>query len=134
MDNKSDDQLLTIQAMIEAKKINYDEKTKNLTADFTGMISQMMDQIKISKSAPEKKDSPKAQYITTVVPDNKKDPPLEGGHFTKNGGIWTLKHEISSPKFYGLLINTELKGDTALDLKNFYKHIKMCLNDVTRLL
>ena len=44
--------------------------------------------------------------------------------------MWTLKHEISSPKFYEILIKTELKVDTALDLKNFYKHIKMCLNAV----
>ena len=47
--------------------------------------------------------------------------------------MWTLKHEISSPRFYELLIKTELKGDTALDLKNFYNHIKMSLNAMTRL-
>ena len=47
--------------------------------------------------------------------------------------MWTLKHEISSPRFYELLIKTELKGDTALYLKNFYNHIKMSLNAVTRL-
>ena len=44
-----------------------------------------------------------------------------------------LKHEISSPKSYELLIKTELKGDTALELNNFYKHIRMCLNAITRL-
>ena len=44
------------------------------------------------------------------------------------------KHEISSPELYELLIKTELKGDTYLDLKNFYNHIKMCLHKVTRLL
>ena len=48
--------------------------------------------------------------------------------------MWTLKHEISSPRFYELLINTELKRDTALDLKNFYNHIKMSLNAVNRLI
>ena len=47
--------------------------------------------------------------------------------------MWTLKYEINSPKFYQLLIKKELKGDTALELKHFYNHIKMCLNDVTRL-
>ena len=47
--------------------------------------------------------------------------------------MWTLKHEISSQKFYELLINTELKGGTALELKNFYNHINMCLNAMTRL-
>ena len=47
--------------------------------------------------------------------------------------MWTLKHEISSPRFYELLIKTELKEDTALDLKNFYNHVKMSLNAVTTL-
>ena len=47
--------------------------------------------------------------------------------------MWTLKHEICSPKFYELLIKIELKGDTSLDIKNFFNHIKMCLNAVTRL-
>ena len=59
---------------------------------------------------------------------------LEGGHSTKIRGMWTLKHEISSPKFYELLIKTEIKGDTALDLKNFFNHIKISLNSVTRLI
>ena len=45
-----------------------------------------------------------------------------------------LKHEIISPKFYELLIKIELKGDNALELNNFYNHINMCLNVVTRLL
>ena len=63
-----------------------------------------------------------------MVLDNKKASPLEGGHSTKIGGMWTLKHEISSPKFYEFLIKIYLKGDTDMDLKNFYNHINMCLN------
>ena len=47
--------------------------------------------------------------------------------------MWTLKHEISLPRFYELLIKIELKGDTALDLNNFYNHAKMSINAVTRL-
>ena len=39
-----------------------------------------------------------------MVPDKKKAPPLEGGNSTKNGGVWTLKHNIRSPKLYELLI------------------------------
>ena len=39
-------------------------------------------------------DSQKAQDPTTMVPDNKKDPPLDGGNFKKSGGIWNLKYEI----------------------------------------
>ena len=76
----------------------------------------MMDQIKIPKYSPEKKDSPKVQDNTTVVPYNNKATTLEGGHYTKNGGMRTLKYEIISPKFYVILIKTELKSDTALDL------------------
>ena len=80
----------------------------------------MMDMIKFSKSSPYKKNLPKARDPTTVVPSNKKAPPLEGGHSTKNCGMWNIKHDISSPKFYKLLIKIELKGDTTMDLKNFY--------------
>ena len=73
---------------------------KNTTEDLKAMITSMMDQIKNSKSSPDQKDSPKAQYPTTVVPDKNRDPPLEGGHYTKNSGMWTLKHETRSPKCY----------------------------------
>ena len=59
---------------------------------------------------------------------------MEGGHYTKLGGMWTLKHRISSPKLYELLIKTELKGDTVLDIYNLYNHINMCLNVVNRIL
>ena len=68
-----------------------------------------------------------------MVPANKKASLLEGGNTMKLGSMLTLKHDISSPEFYELLIKTELKDDTALDLKNFYNHIKICLNAVTRL-
>ena len=74
----------------------------------------MVDEIKISKSSPDKKDSPKSQDTTTAVPDNRRNPSLEGGNSTNIDGMWILKHEISSPKFYELLIKTELKGDTDL--------------------
>ena len=47
--------------------------------------------------------------------------------------MWDLKHEISSPKFYEIIIKIELKGDTSLDLNNFYNHLKMYLNAVDRL-
>ena len=54
-----------------------------------------------------------------MVPTNRRDPPLDGGKSTKIGGMWTMKHDTSSPRFCKLLIKTELKGDTAMDLKNF---------------
>ena len=51
----------------------------------------------------------------------------------KIGGMWTPKHEISPPKSYGILINTELKQNTDMYLNNFYNHINMCIKDVNRL-
>ena len=48
--------------------------------------------------------------------------------------MWALKHEISSPKFYEILVNTELKGDTDMYLNNFYNHINISLNVVTIIL
>ena len=68
-----------------------------------------------------------------MVPTNKRAPPLEGDHSENIGDMWTLKHEISSPRFYELLIKIELKGDTDLYLKDFFNQIKMCLNAVNRL-
>ena len=93
----------------------------------------MMDQTNISKFSPAQKDTSTPPYPTTVVLANRRAPPLEGVQSTKIGVMWTLKHEIRSPKFYELLINTELKGDTDLYLKNFYNNINMSLNTVTRL-
>ena len=79
---------------------------KNLPEDLKEIITSMMDQITIPKSSPDWKDSPKPPDHTTVVPDNRRVPPLDGGSSTKIGDMWTLKHEISSPKSYELLIKT----------------------------
>ena len=136
MDLKSYDLLLILKATIEDNKQNYDEKMKKLTEDLTAMIASMMYQIKTSKYSSDKKYSSKSQGSTTLVPANKRYPPFEGGHSTKIGGMWTLKHEISSPRLYELLIKTKLKGENVMDLNNFYIHIKMyiniCLNAVNR--
>ena len=93
----------------------------------------MMDQTNNSEFSTAQKDTLIPPDPTNVVPDKRRDPPLGEGHSTNIGGMCTLKHEISSPKLYELLIKTELKRDTALDIKNFYNHIKMYLNAVTRL-
>ena len=100
MNNKSDEQLLIVKATIEANRQDYDEKMKNLTEDLTAMITSMMDQIKISKYSPDKKDPAKYQYNTTLVQVNNRATPLEGGHSKKTGGMWTLKHDIRSPKLF----------------------------------
>ena len=96
-------------------------------------ITSIMDQTNILISSPDHKDSPKAMYPTTVVPANRRAQPSDSGQSTKNGGMCTLKHEISSPKFYEIIINTELKVDTALDLNNLYNYTNMCINALNRI-
>ena len=113
------------------------EKLTNITEDLkvlTENITSMMDQTNNSKFSPSQKYTSNPPDPTTVVSDNRRATPLGGVHSTKIGGMWNLKHYISSPKFYELLINTEIKGDTALELNKFYSHINMCLNVVTKLL
>ena len=78
-------------------------------------------------------DLEKSHDPTIVVPYNNRDSPLEGGHYTIIGGMRDLKHEIISSKFYEILTKKELKCETALDLKNFYNHINMYINEVNRL-
>ena len=68
----------------------YDSKLGNLME----MIKNIMDKNQNSNYSPDNMDSPKAQDSTTVIPANKKVPPLEGEHSTKIGGMWTLKHKI----------------------------------------
>ena len=110
-----------------------DEKLTQLIETLNNFTAFIMDQTNNYKSSPNQKDTSTPPDPTAVVPSNKKGPPLEGGHYTNICGMWTLKHEISSPKFYELLINTDLKGDTVLYIKNFYNKIKMCINAVTRI-
>ena len=50
----------------------------------------------------------KPQYSTNVLHANMKVPLLEGGHYQKIGAMWTLKHEISSPKFYEIFVEIKL--------------------------
>ena len=144
MDNNSDERFTIIQSTIEPKnrymkanKQNSNEKMRNITEAFKAIlkstITTIMDQINTYKSSLDHMDSSKPQYPITVVPDKNRASPLDIGHSTKIGGMWTLKHDNSSPKLYEVLIKTELKGYTVLDLKKFYNHINICINDVTRL-
>ena len=70
------------------------------------MIAATIDQINTFKSSPTQKDSPKPPELTNVVTYNSRDPPLDGGYSTEIGGMWTMKHEISSPILYEFFINT----------------------------
>ena len=129
----SDEKMMQLKAKMKSNKQNSDEKMMQFTETLKVLTEFMMDKTKNSKYSPTQKDTLTPPDPITMIPSNRRSPPLEGGHSTKIGGMWTLKHEIISPKFYELLIKTELKGDTDLDLKNFYNHTNMCLNAVTRI-
>ena len=148
MNTKSDDQFLAIEATTEANKQEADknkqeadknhkettENIKQLTETLNQVLAEMKDKNNISKSSPSQKDTSTLPDPTNAVQTNRRAPLLEGGISENIGGMWTLRHEISSPKFYELLIKTELKGDTALDIKNSFDHIMMCLNVVTKII
>ena len=116
MDNKSDEQFLVIQSKIDAnkqetgeKQMNNNKKLTQITEYlkvFTETITYMMDQTNISKFSLARKDTSNHPDPITTVPANRRAPQLDGGHSTKIGGMWTLKHEIISPKFHELLIKT----------------------------
>ena len=116
-----------------AKKQYSDDKMTNLTEEFKTILAEITDHINSLKLSANQKYYPKPPNNTTVVPYKRRDAPLEVGQSTKTGGMWTLKHEIISPGFYEILINTELKVYTAMDLKNFYNHFNICINAVTRI-
>ena len=97
MDNKSDGQFIIIQTSIEdnnqemkSNKKASGEKTKKSTEEFKEMLAAITDHINVLKSSPTQKDPPKPQDPTNVVQTNRRDTPLEGGHYTKIGGTWTL--------------------------------------------
>ena len=137
MYNNLEDQVLIMQSIkdnlaSEINEIKSDTKKKYSDMnEIKRMLTKMTNQKQ--NSLPDKKDIPKNQDLTTAFLDNNKAPPLEVGHSTKIGEIRNIKHEISSSKFYEILIKTELKYETDMDLNNFYNHIKTCLNAVTRL-
>ena len=133
MDNNSDEQFLIIQSTVKANKKDTDEKLTQTTENLKFLIAFIMDHTNNSKFSTAQKDTLTALDHTTAVPDNRRDPPLDGVHSTKIGGMWTLKHEIISQKFYEILIKTEIKGDTTLDLNKLFNHINICLNAVTKL-
>ena len=111
MNNNSDAHFIIMKSVIESNKeqmiVNKpysDEKIMNITEDFNANLTTITDQINTLKYSPTHKHSPKPPDPTTVVRANRRDPPLDGGQSTQIGGMWTLKHEISSPKFYKIPI------------------------------
>ena len=111
MDNNYDEQFLIIQATIEdnkqetdEKKMKTDEKLTHITEKLKVSTAFMMNQTKILYFSPAQKDASTTPDPTTMVPANRRDPPLDGGNYTKCFGMWNLKHETITPKFYELLI------------------------------
>ena len=93
----------------------------------TMKTSTTSEKLGVNKKRYNPQDSSK---VTNKDLDNtKKSPPLEGDQYQKIGWMWTLKHEIISPKFYELLPNIYSKGENDIALKNFYNNIKMILNE-----
>ena len=72
------------------------------TEEFKEMLAAITDKMNTLKSFPTQNNSTKPPDPTNVVPTNRRDPQLDGGQYTKIGGMWNLKHEISSTRFYGL--------------------------------
>ena len=132
-ENKYDEKFIITQAAVEDYKQESDEKMTKSSKEFKTIFVLLSNQINTMSSSPTRKDKSIPPDPTTVVQFNRRAPPLEEGNSTKIGGMWTLKHEVRSSKLYEILIKTEQKGDTDLYLKNFYNHINMCLNAVTRL-
>ena len=112
MDTKSDDQFLAIEATIESNKQEADKNHKDTTENIKQIIETInqvlaetkKDKNNISKSSPVHKDTSTPPDPITTVQTNRRVPPLEGGISENIGGMWTLKHEISSPRLYELLI------------------------------
>ena len=105
-ENKNEDQFILMKEEIENNKQEMKAEMKDIKETLKTFTAFMMDQTNISKSSPAQKDTLTPPDPTTTVQNNKRDSPLEGGISENIGGIWKLKHEIISPRFYKLLIKT----------------------------
>ena len=111
MENNNEDQFILMKEEIEnnkqdikAEMKDVKENIKDIKETHKCFATFMMDQTNISKSSPSQKDTSTPPDPITTVQTNRRAPSLEGGMSDKIGGMWTLKHEISSPRFYELLI------------------------------
>ena len=104
MENKNEEHFILMKEEIENNKQELKTEIKDVKESINKLTTLMMDQINISKSSPAQKDTLTHLDPTTTVQTNRRAPPLEGDHSENIGGMWTLKHEISLPRFYELLI------------------------------
>ena len=72
---------------MKSKNKDYNNKMMNLTEEFKEMlassITSITDQINTLKSLPTQKKSPNSADPTTLILDEKRDSPLDGGQSTK---------------------------------------------------
>ena len=66
-----------------ANKQESDEKIRKFTEKLKIMLAAITDHMQILKSSPTQKYLPETPEPTTVVPSNRKNPPLGGGQSTK---------------------------------------------------
>ena len=94
MDNKLDFHLPTVKSLVDTnKQVNdelqqYNDELNIILNKYESDLDEIKTLLKQvifnnQNSLPENMYSIKAQYNTTVVPDNKKAQPLEGGNSTK---------------------------------------------------
>ena len=81
------------------KTKKHDTKFTNIYYNFDD-IKKLLKQLMVQNHnfSLYKRDSPKYKYPETVVMANNKDPPLEDVNYMKICGMWTIKHDIGSPK------------------------------------
>ena len=123
MDNKNEEQFILLKQEIENNKQESKTDLKDLTETIMTLMEDqtnklttlMMDQINISISSPAQKDTSTPPDPNTTVQTNKRATPLEGGISKNIGGMWTLKHEINSPRFYELLIQSSVSFEFYLN-------------------
>ena len=126
MDTKLKGQIIAMQVSIDNNKQFIDDKQKE-TDSKIDKIDKWMKNImdKFDNTSPNKAEEKNPQDSTTMVCANRNAAQLEGGHYKKIGGMWTLKHEISYLKFYEIITKNEMKGDNDIYIKIFKNQIKM---------
>ena len=99
MDANLEDQILIIKASID----NNNKATGKTYKDTDYKLDNIEKQIeklidKLENSSPNIMETRNPKDCAAVVHGNRKFTSLEGGNFNTIGIMWTLKHDISSPK------------------------------------
>ena len=103
MENKYEEHFILMPKQIENNKKEMKAEMKDIKQEMKAKMKYiketlkvfttfMMNHINIPKYSPIQKDAFTPPEPTTVVLTNRRVTPLEWGHSTKIGGMWTLKH------------------------------------------